>query len=297
MTATRCGVVAFIGRPNVGKSTLMNHLIGQKISITSRRPQTTRHRIHGILTRDNYQIVIADTPGIQEEEQRALNKVMNQTAYQALAGVDVICFTVDALKWNQGDEYVLSLLEGLQVPVFLVLNKIDTLDEKNQLLPHIARLQEKREFAEVVPVSALGGHNLDALEATLQGYLPEGPFLYDEDDITDRNLRFLAAEMIREKIFRQLGDELPHQMTVEVELWEDGPRVTHIAASILVERPGQKKILIGTNGERIKKIGIDARKEIEQLIGRKVMLRLWVRVRRGWSDDERALRSLGYVDN
>src|SRR5699024_8247750 len=182
-------------------------------------------------------------------------------------------------------------------PVFLVLNKIDTLDEKNQLLPHIARLQEKREFAEVVPVSALGGHNLDALEATLQGYLPEGPFLYDEDDITDRNLRFLAAEMIREKIFRQLGDELPHQMTVEVELWEDGPRVTHIAASILVERPGQKKILIGTNGERIKKIGIDARKEIEQLIGRKVMLRLWVRVRRGWSDDERALRSLGYVDN
>src|SRR5699024_4377538 len=267
MTATRCGVVAFIGRPNVGKSTLMNHLIGQKISITSRRPQTTRHRIHGILTRDNYQLVIADTPGIQEEEQRALNKVMNQTAYQALAGVDVICFTVDALKWNQGDEYVLSLLEGLQVPVFLVLNKIDTLDEKNQLLPHIARLQEKREFAEVVPVSALGGHNLDALEATLQGYLPEGPFLYDEDDITDRNLRFLAAEMLREKIFRQLGDELPHQMTVEVELWEDGPRGTNIAASILVERPGQKKILIGTNGERIKKIGIDARKEIEQLIG------------------------------
>src|SRR5699024_9764701 len=252
MTATRCGVVAFIGRPNVGKSTLMNHLIGQKISITSRRTQTTRHRIHGIPTRDDYQIVIADTPGIQEEEQRALNKAMNQTAYQALAGGDIICFTVDALKWNQGDEYVLSLLEGLSLPVFLVINKVDTLEDKNALLPHIQMLQKKRDFAEVIPVSALGGQNLDALEKALQQRLPEGPFLYDEDDITDRNLRFLAAEMIREKIFRQLGDELPHQMTVEVELWEDGPRVTHISASILVERPGQKKILIGTNGERIK---------------------------------------------
>ncbi len=296
MIHTRCGTVAFIGRANVGKSTLMNHLIGQKISITSRRPQTTRHRIHGILTREDYQIIIADTPGIHEGEQLALNRAMNQAAFQTLAGVDVICFMVDAFKWTRGDEYVLSLLEGLSTPVFLVINKIDTLQDKKALLPHMAKLSEKYNFAEVVPVSALGGHNLGALEEALVPYLPEGPFLYHEDDITDRNMRFIAAEMIREKIFRQLGDELPYQMTVEVDVWEDAPNVTHIHASILVERTGQKRILIGTGGDRIKKIGTDARKEIEELIGRKVMLKLWVKVRSGWSDDERALRSLGYVE-
>lgn len=297
MTDKKCGVVAFVGRANVGKSTLMNHLIGQKISITSRRPQTTRHRIHGIVTEDDYQMVIADTPGLHEEETLAMNKMMNQTAFKAMAGVDVLCFVVDALKWTAGDEYVLSLLEGQKTPVFLVINKIDSLDDKHALLPHIAKLQEKYNFVEIVPVSALGGHNLDALERSIVNYLPKGEFLYDEDDITDRNMRFIAAEMIREKIFRQLGDELPYQMTVEVEQWEDKPRVTHIAAAILVERKGQKKILIGTGGDRIKKIGTDARKEIENLIGRQVMLNLWVRVRSGWSDDERALRSLGFADD
>lgn len=296
MSKTRCGTVAFVGRANVGKSTLMNHLVGQKISITSRRPQTTRHRIHGILTRDDYQIIIADTPGIHEGEQLALNRVMNQTAFQTLAGVDLICFVVDALKWTRGDAYVLSLLEGLSTPVLLLINKVDTIKEKEALLPHLAMLAKKYDFAETLPVSALGGHNLSRLEEVLASYLPEGPFLYDEDDITDRNMRFIAAEMIREKIFRQLGDELPYQMTVEVDAWEDRPHVTHVAASILVERPGQKRILIGAGGDRIKKIGMEARREIEDLIGRQVMLKLWVKVRKGWSDDERALRSLGYAD-
>ena len=292
----RCGVVSIIGRPNVGKSTLMNHLIGQKISITSRKPQTTRHRIHGILTRDDYQIVFADTPGIHQDAQRELNKSMNNAALTALADVDLVCFMVDSTKWTEADEHVLALLARVEVPVILVINKVDNLEDKSVLLPHIEKLSAQLDFAEVVPVSALGGHNLDMLEATIAKRLPEGDFWYSEDQITDRSLRFMAAEMIREKVFRQLGEELPHQITVEVELWEDSPKVTHIAAAILVERRGQKKILIGAGGDRIKKIGTEARHDIEALIDRKVMLQLWVKIRSGWSDDSRALRSLGYDD-
>ncbi|WP_111657104.1 GTPase Era [Isoalcanivorax indicus] len=295
-STTRCGVVSIIGRPNVGKSTLMNHLIGQKISITSRKPQTTRHRIHGILTREDYQIIFADTPGIHQDAQRALNKAMNQSALTALAGIDLICFMVDALKWTDADEHVLALLQRAEVPVLLIINKVDSLEDKAALLPHIQRLSALYDFADVIPVSALGGHNLDALEAALAQRLPAGDFWYDEDQITDRSLRFMAAEMIREKVFRQLGQELPHQITVEVELWEDTPTVTRINAAILVERRGQKKILIGSGGDRIKKIGTEARQDIEALIERKVMLELWVKIRSGWSDDSRALRSLGYGD-
>lgn len=291
---TRCGVVAIVGRPNVGKSTLMNHLIGQKISITSRKPQTTRHRIHGILTRDDYQIVFADTPGIHREQQRALNRSMNNAAVTALEDVNLICFMVDALKWTDADDYVLKLLRRVSTPVVLVVNKVDTLEDKTRLLPHLSELAGKREFVEVVPVSALGGHNLNELELALARHLPESEFWYDEDQVTDRSLRFMAAEIVREKVFRQLGQELPHQVAVEVEVWEDTPTLTTISAAILVERRGQKKILIGTGGDRIKKIGIDARRDIEALIDRKVMLNLWVKIRSGWSDDERALRSLGY---
>lgn len=289
----RCGLVAIVGRPNVGKSTLMNHLLGQKVSITSRKPQTTRHRIHGILTRDNYQLVFADTPGIHRDHERALNRVMNQSARSALGGVDVVCFMVDALKWTEADDYVLSLLPR-DIPVILLINKTDTLDDKQQLLPHIAQLAQRHEFAEVIPVSALRAKNLDVLEAALAKRLPEGDFWFEEDQITDRSLRFMAAEIIREKIVRQLGQEIPHQVTVEIELWKDGPKLTDIAAAILVERRGQKKILIGDKGERIKQIGTEARLDIEKLIERKVMLNLWVKIRSGWSDDERALRSLGY---
>lgn len=218
---THCGVVAIVGRPNVGKSTLMNHLIGQKISITSRKPQTTRHRIHGILSRDEYQIVLADTPGIHRGEDRALNRAMNQAAVRALEDVDAICFMVDALKWTEADEHVLKLLRRVTTtPVVLVVNKVDSLEDKERLLPHLAFLGQQFDFAEVVPVSALGGHNLTALEGVLAKFLPPGPFWFDEEQITDRSLRFMAAEIVREKVVRQLGQELPHQVAVEVELWK-----------------------------------------------------------------------------
>ena len=298
MSTTRCGVVAIVGRPNVGKSTLMNHLIGQKVSITSRKPQTTRHRIHGILSRDDYQIVFADTPGIHSGHQRALNRAMNEAAISALSGVDVICFMVDSTKWTEADEHVLSLLERAEdIPVLLLVNKIDQLEDKQALLPHLQNLGQRRNFAELIPVSALGGHNLDALEQAIAKRLPEGEFWFDEDQLTDRSLRFMVAEIIREKVVRQLGQELPHQMTVEIEQWKEGPKVTEIAARILVERRGQKKILIGDGGDRIKKIGTQARLDIERLIERRVMLNLWVKIKAGWSDDDRALRSLGYDDN
>jgi GTP-binding protein Era len=295
--ARRCGLVAIIGRPNVGKSTLMNHLLGQKVSITSRKPQTTRHRIHGILTRDAYQIVFADTPGLHTGQQRALNRSMNEAALSALSGVDVICFMVDSGKWTEGDEHVLSLLARAgDTPVILVANKVDRIEDKRELLPRLQALGQRREFAELIPISALGGHNLEELESAIAKRLPEGDFWYDEDQLTDRSLRFMVAEIIREKIVRQLGQELPHQMTVEIDLWQDDPKVTDIAATILVERRGQKKILIGEGGDRIKKIGTQARLDIENLIERRVMLTLWVKIKAGWSDDERALRSLGYDD-
>ena len=295
VTPTRCGMISIVGRPNVGKSTLMNHLIGQKVSITSRKPQTTRHRIHGIHTRDHYQIIFADTPGIHTGQDRALNRAMNDAAVSTLSGVDVVCMMVDGLKWTPADEYVLSLLpEHPEMPVLLIINKVDSLDDKAQLLPHIETLSERYPFDAVVPVSALREQNLEALEKALVERLPEGEFWYDEDQLTDRSLRFMAAEIIREKVVRQLGQELPHQVSVEVEMWEDGPRITEISAAILVERRGQKKILIGDGGDRIKQIGTQAREDIERLIERKVMLNLWVKIKAGWSDDARALRSLGY---
>lgn len=295
-TAQRCGVIAIVGRPNVGKSTLMNHLLGQKVSITSRKPQTTRHRIHGILTEDNCQMVFADTPGIHRDGGRALNKYMNQAAVSALGGVDIVCFMVDALKWTEADQYVLSLLPRDDTPVLLLINKIDTLEDKAQLLPHIERLAALYPFAAVIPVSALREGGLDDLREELKKRLPEAPFWFDEDQITDRSLRFMVAEIIREKVVRQLGQEVPHQVAVEIEIWNDTERLTEIGASILVERSGQKKILIGHQGERIKKIGIQARQDIETLIDRQVMLNLWVKVKTGWSDNDRALRSLGYGD-
>lgn len=295
-STTRCGLAAIVGRPNVGKSTLMNHLLGQKVSITSRKPQTTRHRIHGILSRDDYQIVFADTPGIHKASGRALNRYMNQAALSALTGVDVVCFMVDATKWTEADEYVLSLLPKDETPVLLLINKVDTLEDKQQLLPHIARLTALRKFDEVIPLSALQDQDFQVLEQTLARHLPEGAFWFDADQVTDRSLRFMVAEIIREKVVRQLGQEVPHQTAIEIELWKEGPRLTEIAASILVERPGQKRILIGHQGERIKKIGIQARQDIERLLEGRVMLNLWVKVKTGWSDDNRALRSLGYGD-
>lgn len=291
-----CGLVAIVGRPNVGKSTLMNHLLGEKISITSRKPQTTRHRIHGILSREDYQIVFADTPGIHRGHDRALNRFMNDSAESALSGVDVVCFMVDGLKWTDGDEHVLRKLPRDGTPVLLLVNKVDQVDDKETLLPHLAALSEKFEFAEVIPLSALREKNLDALEKAIADRLPEGAFWFDPDQLTDRSLRFMVAEIIREKVVRQLGQEVPHQITVQIEVFNEGERLVEIAAALLVERQGQKKILIGTGGDRIKQIGIQARRDIERLLDQKVMLDLWVKVKSGWSDDKRALRSLGYGD-
>lgn len=293
---SRCGLVAIVGRPNVGKSTLMNHLLGEKISITSRKPQTTRHRIHGILSREDYQIVFADTPGIHRGHDRALNRFMNDSAESALSGVDVVCFMVDGLKWTDGDEHVLRKLPRDGTPVLLLVNKVDQVDDKETLLPHLAALSEKFEFAEVIPLSALREKNLDALEKAIADRLPEGAFWFDPDQLTDRSLRFMVAEIIREKVVRQLGQEVPHQITVQIEVFNEGERLVEIAAALLVERQGQKKILIGTGGDRIKQIGIQARRDIERLLDQKVMLDLWVKVKSGWSDDKRALRSLGYGD-
>ncbi|GAB2801359.1 GTPase Era [Halomonas shantousis] len=296
MTET-CGFVAIVGRPNVGKSTLMNRILGQKISITSRRPQTTRHQVMGIKTEGETQFIYVDTPGMHimsKDRNRAINRFMNQAATQALRDIDCVVFLVDRTRWTKEDEVVLEKLTHVKAPVILAINKVDWLEDKNELLPWLAKLSEKRDFAAVMPVSAKHGTNVPELEAEVAKYLPESFHYFPEDQITDKSQRFLAAELVREKVMRQLGDELPYQMTVEIEEFRDEGRIVHISALMLVERQGQKKILIGENGERIKKIGREARLEMERAFGTKVMLNLWVKVKRGWSDDDRALKSLGY---
>lgn len=291
----RCGYVAIVGRPNVGKSTLLNHILGQKLSITSRKPQTTRHNIVGIKTDGPVQTIYVDTPGQHLGQKKAINRYMNQSAQAAMADVDVIVFMVDKLAWTPEDEQVARRLESAGCPIILVVNKIDQLQRKEDLLPHLQTLAETLKVDEIVPVSALKNDNLDRLESLIKARLPEGEHLFAEDQITDRSMRFLAAEIIREKVTRQVGDELPYEATVEIEQYEDRPATTFIHAAILVERAGQRRILIGEGGARIKMIGQEARLEIERMIGRKVMLKLWVKVKAGWSDDERALRSLGYT--
>jgi len=292
----RCGYAAIVGRPNVGKSTLLNHLIGQKLSITSRKPQTTRHQVLGIKTTGATQIMFVDTPGIHGGEGRALNRFMNRAATSVLSGVDVIVMVVDRGVWRDDDDRVLRSCMGAGVPVILAVNKADLAENPNALLPVLEALAARADFAALVPVSALHGTNLDALEEAICRELPEAPFLFAEDEITDRSTRFLVAEIIREKITRQLGDELPYATAVEIEEYREEDGITHISATILVERKGQKAIIIGRQGARLRQIGSDARKDIERLIEGHVMLNLWVKVRSGWADDERALRSLGYSD-
>jgi GTP-binding protein Era len=292
----RCGYVALVGRPNVGKSTLLNHILGQKISITSRKPQTTRHRIHGIKTEAYTQTIYVDTPGIHADQPKAINRQMNRTAATVLRDVDVIVLLIDRLRWTPEDELVLSHLAGVQVPVILAINKVDQIDDKQQLLPLIEDVAARYAFKHIVPVSALKGSNLDTLECLIGENLPTGDHFFPADQITDRNLRFLAAELIREKIMRQLGQELPYAVAVEIEQFSEQQGIFHIDAAVLVERAGQKAIVIGKSGERLKKIGTDARHDMEQSFDAKVMLNLWVKVRSGWSDDERALQSLGYLD-
>ncbi|TVP89963.1 MAG: GTPase Era [Pseudomonadaceae bacterium] len=292
---SRCGYVAIVGRPNVGKSTLLNHILGQKLAITSRKPQTTRHTLLGIKSEGAVQAIYVDTPGLHKDNEKALNRFMNKSASQALRDVDVVLFVVDRLRWTDEDEMVLERVRHVQCPVLLVVNKVDRMEDKKQLLPHLEWLTTQLPEAEVVPVSALQGRNIEHLEALIAERLPESEHFYPDDQLTDRSSRFLAAELIREKVMRQLGAEIPYQVTVEIEQFKQEGKILHIHALILVERDGQKKIIIGDGGDRMKKIGQEARLDMQKLFGSKIMLNMWVKVKRGWSDDERALSSLGYT--
>ena len=292
--APRCGYVAIVGRPNVGKSTLLNHILEQKISITSRKPQTTRHRVLGIKTIGRDQIIFVDTPGLHKNANRAINRYMNRAAAAAIRDVDLIVMVVDRTAWTDEDEMVLDQVRQAGRPVLLAVNKVDLLANKADLLPHLQALALKVEAAALLPVSALRKHNVAQLQAEILQRLPQAAHFFPEDQITDRSQRFLAAEIVREKIMRQLGDELPYAMTVAIEEFSQRGAVVHIWALILVERAGQKKILIGQKGSRLRSIGVDAHRDMEALFDSQVMLRLWVKVKSGWSDDERALRSLGY---
>lgn len=292
----RCGYVAIVGRPNVGKSTLLNHILGQKLSITSRKPQTTRHRILGIVTHENTQTIYVDTPGIHGEDRKAINRYMNRAALSALKDVDLVLFVVDGLKWSPDDDLVVEKIKASGLPVMLIINKVDEIEDKEALLPRITELTALHGFVEVVPVSALRGHNVSRLQELIAERLPLSPPFFPEDQITDKSSRFLAAETVREKIMRQLGDEVPYELTVEIESFKQEGKLRRINALIWVEREGQKAIVIGEGGQRLKRIGTEARLDMEKLFDSKVMLTLWVKVKSGWSNDERALKSLGYDD-
>ncbi|MFV8571656.1 GTPase Era [Marinobacter sp. SBS5] len=293
---SRCGFVAIVGRPNVGKSTLLNHILGQKLSITSRKPQTTRHQVLGIKTEGDVQAVYVDTPGMHEEEPRAINRYMNKAATSALVGVDVVVFVVDQLNWTTADEMVLEKLERVKCPVILAINKVDKLEKRELMLPHLETLAAKRDFAEIIPLSALRETNLAPLEEAVGRFLPQSVHFYPDDQITDRSQRFMASEMVREKITRQLGAELPYSVAVEIEEFKQQGKTLHISALILVEREGQRKIIIGDKGDRLRRIGQEARIDMERMFDTKVMLKLWVKVKRGWADSDRALKSLGMND-
>ena len=289
----RCGTIAITGRPNVGKSTLLNHILGLKLSITSRKAQTTRHRLLGIHTTDDTQYLFVDTPGFQLRHVNALNNAMNRTVKQVLSDVDVVLFVVEAMSFNEGDAKVLEILPT-HCPVLLVVNKADTVRDKGKLLPFIQEVSARFKFAEVLPVSAKKNLQLDELLKTIRNYLPEQPAIYGEDELTDRNERFLAAELVREKLFRLLGEEIPYSLTVEIEKFEQEGGLRRIHAAIIVDKENQKPIVIGKGGEKLKRISTEARTDMEQLFGGKVWLETWVKVRGGWADDERAVKSLGY---
>ncbi|HEU0290553.1 MAG TPA: GTPase Era [Burkholderiales bacterium] len=289
----RAGTVAIIGRPNVGKSTLLNRLVGCKVSITSSRPQTTRQRITGIVTRADAQIVLVDTPGYQTEHDNALNRAMNRSVSASLQEVDTVVWMVEALRYDERDERVSNLLVP-QMPVILAINKTDAIKEKPLLLPFIERLSVRRQFEAIIPVSAAKGAQVDELLDAIVRLLPEGPALHDADELTTVNERILAAELLREKLFQQLGDELPYAATVEIErFWLDGG-LRRIEASILVDKEGHKPIVIGKQGTKLKSIATRARRDMEQLFGGKVFLEVWVKVRRGWAESEATLKRMGY---
>jgi GTP-binding protein Era len=295
--ATRCGTIAIVGRPNVGKSTLLNHILGQKISITSRKPQTTRQQILGIKTTETYQAIFLDTPGWQDNHENApvnaLARYMNRVVNGALSTVDIIIFMVST-RWSKGDEIILEKLKTLNCPIILGINKVDLTPDKKQLLPILKNYSQKADFAAVVPLAAQTGKNVPELEQTIAKLLPIAPFEFPAEQITDRSERFLAAEIVREKIMRLTGQEIPYATAIEVEEYSEKKNIMHIGIVIYVDKDNQKAIIIGDKGERLKNIGTQARKDIEAMIGQKVFLRLWVKVKSGWADSERALQSLGY---
>ena len=289
----RTGYLAVIGRPNVGKSTLTNRLVGAKVSITSKKAQTTRHRIHGVLTTDDAQFIFVDTPGFQMTHKNALNRLMNRSVTSTFVDVDVILLVVEAGRWGNGETEIAKMLPA-DKPVVLVINKIDRLADKAEVLPFIAKVSGLHEFAEIIPLSAEKGLGTDALLAAVARYLPVSPPVFEADDITDRSERFMASEILREKLFRNLGEELPYGIAVEIEKYEQEGDLRRIHAAVIVDRAGHRSIVIGKAGERLKRISTDARKEMETLFGGKVWLETWVKVKGGWADDERALKSLGY---
>lgn len=292
----RCGFAGVVGRPNVGKSTLINALLEHKVSITSPKPQTTRHRILGIKTGPDAQAVFVDTPGISFDVNRALNRYMNRAAHGAIEDVDVVVFVTEALKWTDQDERIADRILQSGTPVILVLNKVDRVQPRSRLLPFIEEVANRHEYDELVPLSARRGENLDRLELALKARLPEGPALFPESMVTDRSDRFIAAELIREKLIYRLEQEVPYRLSVEVEEMQTRRGVMTIHAIIWVERAGQKAIVIGRNGELLKRVGTEARQDMQKLFGQRVDLRLWVKVKDGWSDNERALAALGYVE-
>ena len=295
--AARCGIAALVGRPNVGKSTLLNALLGSKVSIVSPKPQTTRTRIHGVLTRPGLQIIFADLPGIHTKQPRAINRYMNRTALSSLADSDVNLFVIEALRWTDEDERALGELRQAGRPIVLVINKVDRAKPKERLLPFIDEIVRKADFAEVVPLSALKRNNIERLPDVIARYLPESPQLYPPDQLTDVSDRFMAAEIVREKLTRRLQEEVPYGLVVEIEGMgeaEDEPGKLVIQAVIWVERTGQKAIVIGKGGELLKEVGRAARLELRHHFGKPVHLELWVKVREGWTDDESALRSFGF---
>ena len=288
------GFIAVVGRPNVGKSTLINELIGQKLSITSHKPQTTRHRINAIDTQTNYQMIFIDTPGIHIGNKKAINSYMNKTASSSLSEVDMILWLVEALKWTKEDGRVMEHLTKIKVPIILCVNKIDNLNDKNEILPYLENLGEKFQANEVFPFTAFKKNHTNELRKLILKYLPQQDALFESDYVTDRSQRFVVAEFIREKLMRNLSNELPYDLTVEIEKFDLDGQMYRIAARIFVEKPSQKSIVIGNKGKMLKQIGEESRVSIEGFLERKVFLELWVKVRKGWSNDKRALVSLGY---
>lgn len=289
-----CGYIALVGRPNVGKSTLLNRILEQKLSITSKKPQTTRHSILGIRTENEHQFVYVDTPGIHQGNKKAMNRMMNKTAISVLRDVDVIAFVVDGSHWQEEDEYILKLIKQASAPCLLVINKVDKIVDKGQLLPWINEISQRHDFAAIIPLSAKTGVQVDELQYRLLPYLPEGPHLFPEDQFTDRSIKFLCAELLREKVFRFCGQELPYSVTVDIESYKDEGNLVRIHALILVEKDNHKRMIIGDKGQKLKEMATEARLDMQKMLDKKVFLQCWCKVKSGWSDNEHMLKQLGY---